>query len=71
MPGSFDGGGQRALMKGAGARHPAGQDFGAVGHKSAEFGKLFVIDAFDFVDAEGADLPAAFFVIGLLLALIV
>jgi hypothetical protein len=48
----FDGGGQLALVSGAVARYPAGQNLSPLGYKFAQFFWHFIINGIYFVHAE-------------------
>jgi len=47
-----------ALMRGAGAGHAAGQDFGAFAHEGAELGSVLIVNVLDFADTKLAYLTA-------------
>lgn len=50
---------QHSLVAGAGSRLPAGLDLAAVGDVTAQPGRFLVVHGLGFVDAKGADTPAA------------
>ena len=58
LAGPLDGLGQLALMHGAGAGGPAGQDLGALGNEPAQLGGILVINVITLVHAELANLLA-------------
>jgi len=64
VTGPLDGYGKLALMLGAIAGNPAGQNFAALGNVTAQFGYFFIVNRFHFIDAEATDLllglPASF-----------
>jgi hypothetical protein len=55
VAGPFDRQRQLPLMLGAVAGDPAGQDLAALGGKPADAGNFFIVNGFDFIDAEAAD----------------
>src|SRR5215203_4118716 len=58
MAGTLDRGGQRALMFGAGAGLAARLDLAALGDVAPQAREVLVVDLFDAVHAEGANLAA-------------
>ena len=58
LTGTLDGGGQVALMSGAGAGGTAGQNLATLGQETAKLCSVLVIDAGHFVHAESAYLLA-------------
>jgi hypothetical protein len=56
LAGALEGNIQRALMRGTGARLAARFDLGAVGQETPQAAEILVVDLFDFVYAELADL---------------
>ena len=56
---AFDGGGELTLMISAGTGDTTGKDLRAVRSELPETGGVLVIDLFDFVDAERANLAAS------------
>ena len=56
---AFDGGGELALMVSAGTGDTTGKDLRTVRSELPETGGVLVIDLFDFVDAERANLAAS------------
>src|SRR5207302_1272783 len=56
LAGTFEGNVERPLMGGAGAGLTAWLDLAALGQKAAQPPEVLVIDHFDLVDAERADL---------------
>ena len=58
LTGPLDSQGQLALMHGAGAGGPAGQDLGTLRQETAQLGRVLVINALALFSAELADLAA-------------
>src|SRR5687768_15701699 len=58
VPRSFDRGGQRALVPGAGAELAARLDLASLGDVAAQARCVLVVDLTDLVDAESADLAS-------------
>ena len=56
MTGALDGGGQIALVSGAGTGGTAGQDLAALGQVTAELSGVLVVDGGHLVHAESANL---------------
>ena len=56
--GALDGLAQLTLMLGTVAAHPAGQDLATLVGEAAQAIDILVIDEFNLIDTEGADLPA-------------
>jgi len=61
---TLDSGGQLSLMICAGAGNSAGQDLGTLRNVSAESGDILVVDDFNLIDAEVANLFASLAVHG-------
>jgi hypothetical protein len=60
---ALDGSGQLTLMTGTGSGYATGQYLRPIGNEPVESGKVFVINGFNFIHAEGTNFSATFAVV--------